>query len=506
MALNKITDGQLSTYGVIAAPDRLTGDANQNKLVFDRLIRSVVAVHFNALIDALTATTGAGEIGASVDGIDEDKVLGVLAALKALRDSDSSAQGATNANLQAEIDNRYTKAQTDALVGAKFDTVTANELVKSITFDSDNGVFTITTQGGAVTTIDTLLEKVPANFALENNQLVLTLEDGTKQTADLSAFIDTYTFTNGGTIIFSQTGKDITAEVKDGSLALGKLTSEAQATLASYATRAEAAQEKAEAAQTAAEAAKTTAQSAATAATTKANEASASATQAKNSQTSAASAQSGAVTAQGRAETAADEAEASAALAKKYAEEAGQAAGGDFATKGELATAVSEAAADATAKANAAEANAKAASDPKGSAATAKAEAIAASDPKGSAATVQRNLDNHAGNTEKHITDAERTTWNDKANKSNTFNLVLAAASWVDNTYTLAVEGVTPNGDGESEQKVIPGLEITEDELKALQAANLIDAGQAAGVITLKAVGKVPEVDIPVRVIVRGEA
>lgn len=305
MALNKITDGQLSTYGVIAAPDRLTGDANQNKLVFDRLIRSVVAVYFNALVDALTSASGAGEIGAAVDGIEESNVLGVLAALKALQDSANSSQGATNQNIQNALDNRYTKDQANALLNEKVDTTTANELVKSIKFDSDSGVFTITTMGGAVTTIDTMIEKVPAGFSFEGNQLVLTLEDGTKQYADLSAFIDTYTFTDGGTIVFSQTGKDITAEVKDGSLALSKLQPEIKATLESYAVRAEDAQEKAAAAQTKAEAARDTAQGAATTATTKAAEAGSSATTAGQKAT--------------EAQTAQREAAKSAALAKEYA-------------------------------------------------------------------------------------------------------------------------------------------------------------------------------------------
>jgi hypothetical protein len=323
MALNKITDSQIATYGVQSAPDVLSGSAAENKKVFDRLIANVVAVYFNALVDALVAPTGAGEVGASVAGINENTVLGVLAALKALRDSDSSAQGATNTSLQAEIENRYTKAQTDAMVGAKADTTTVNTLVKSIAFNSDNGVFTITTQGGAVTTIDTLLEKVPASFALENNQLVLTLEDGTKQTADLSAFIDTYTFTSGGTVVFNQTGKNITAEVKDGSLALSKLTSEAQNTIAGYATKAEAAKEAAEAAKTAAEAAKTTAQGAATTATTKANEASASATSANSSKNAAATSESNARTS---ANSAADSASA-AASAKTAAESAKTMAG-----------------------------------------------------------------------------------------------------------------------------------------------------------------------------------
>ena len=440
MAINKITDGQIAQYGVQAAPNQLTGSAEENKKVFDRLIANVVAVYFNALVDALTATTGAGEIGAAVDGIAETNVLGVLAALKALRDSDSSAQGATNTSLQAEIENRYTKGQTDALVGAKADATTVNNLVKSIVFNSDNGVFTITTQGGAVTTIDTLLEKVPASFSLANNQLVLTLEDGTKQTADLSAFIDTYTFTNGGTIVFNQTGKNITAEVKDGSLALSKLTSEAQNTLAGYATKAEAAKEAAEAAKTSAEAAKTIAQGAATTATTKANEASSSATSANSSKNAAATSAS-------TANSAATRAEAAATRAEKAADEAEQAAGGDYVT-------------------------------------------------------------NMAFNTYK---EEQAQILANKAGKSTAKDFVLDKTSWQKDSvdgkyyYRAYIEGVTAT----SNQEVLPALNITAEQLESLQSANLQDNGQGVmgglSFIQLKAFGEVPTIDIPIRVIVRGD-
>lgn len=283
----KITQNDIETKGVVAAPDVLKGDPKENKKLFDRLIREAVAVQFNAMVDALTASSGASEIGAAVDGIAAGTVLGVLSALKVLHDSTAQTQGATNESVQAALGNRYTKDQTDALLQGKLDTVTANQLVRAIEFNAETGVFTITTQGGAVSTIDTMLERVPASFTLENNQLVLTLEDGTRQTADLSAFIDTYTFSSGGTVSFSQNGKTITAEVRDGSLALSKLTPEAQATLASYASRAEAAKESAEAARAGAEVARDAAQTAETAAREKAAAAEGSATAAKQSEINA---------------------------------------------------------------------------------------------------------------------------------------------------------------------------------------------------------------------------
>lgn len=49
----KITDAQIAQKGVVAAPDRMTGTAAQNKAVFDRLIREAVKEAFNGLIEAL---------------------------------------------------------------------------------------------------------------------------------------------------------------------------------------------------------------------------------------------------------------------------------------------------------------------------------------------------------------------------------------------------------------------------------------------------------------------
>lgn len=65
MALNdnKITEKQLSDSGVVAAPDKLTGTAAENKAVFDRLVRAVVAPQYNALIDELSGAAGAAGIG-----------------------------------------------------------------------------------------------------------------------------------------------------------------------------------------------------------------------------------------------------------------------------------------------------------------------------------------------------------------------------------------------------------------------------------------------------------
>lgn len=86
-----------------------------------------------------------------------------------------------------------------------------------------------------------------------------------------------------------------------------------------------------------------------------------------------------------------------------------------------------------------------------------------------------------------------------------TVTATLLASGWTGSeapfVYTLAIAGVTAT----SYQELLPAVNITAEQLKALQAANITDAGQAAGTMTLKAYGKAPTVDIPIRVIKEGE-
>lgn len=86
-----------------------------------------------------------------------------------------------------------------------------------------------------------------------------------------------------------------------------------------------------------------------------------------------------------------------------------------------------------------------------------------------------------------------------------TVTATLLASGWTGSeapfVYTLSVAGVTAT----SYQELLPAVNITAEQLKALQAANITDGGQAAGSMTLKAYGKVPTVDIPIRVIKEGE-
>lgn len=86
--------------------------------------------------------------------------------------------------------------------------------------------------------------------------------------------------------------------------------------------------------------------------------------------------------------------------------------------------------------------------------------------------------------------------------KSKRFDTTLSHGSWSGETYTVSNSLIT------SETQIVEmGVPetITKEQLAALQAANIISTAQAAGSITLKAMGTVPTIDIPVFFIARGD-
>lgn len=56
--IKHITAADIEKYGVVAAPDTLTGTPQENKAIFDRLIREMVAGAYNLLVDQVNALLG----------------------------------------------------------------------------------------------------------------------------------------------------------------------------------------------------------------------------------------------------------------------------------------------------------------------------------------------------------------------------------------------------------------------------------------------------------------
>ena len=214
----KITDSDISSKGVVAAPTVLSGSPEENKKVFDRLVREVLKGDFNALVDALAATTGAGEIGAAVEGLTGETVQAVLIALKTMLDSKAAS------------------ADMEAALGGKSDTSVTDAHFKSVAFDAGTGVFTFTKENGTTVTVDTALEKVAVNFAYDEDtqSLVLTLADGSTQRVSLAAFLTTTEFEDSNTIEWSVSGSTVRATVKSGSITDAMLSSTLKTMLQGY--------------------------------------------------------------------------------------------------------------------------------------------------------------------------------------------------------------------------------------------------------------------------------
>lgn len=224
MALSdhKITDAAIAEKGVVAAPDQLSGSARTNKMLFDRLIREAVKANYNGLIDALMAATGAGEIGAAVDGLTGATIQAVLNSIK------------------TALDSKISSAVTEAALALKSDKVVTNKHIKSVELDEATGTFTFTRENGTKIVIDTALEKVAVNFTYDEDSqsLILTLADGSTETVSLAAFVTTTEFEDSGTIEWSVSGSKVKATVKEGSITDTMLSSALKTMLLGYVNRA----------------------------------------------------------------------------------------------------------------------------------------------------------------------------------------------------------------------------------------------------------------------------
>ena len=118
------------------------------------------------------------------------------------------------------------------------------------------------------------------------------------------------------------------------------------------------------------------------------------------------------------------------------------------------------------------------------------------------AASAQQSADNAAAavTTEQARAEAAEKKIADEL-KSTTISATLYAETWNGGTYTITNDLITST----SNQEIIPAVGITADQYMALSASLIVDGGQSAGSITLKALGTVPTIDIPIRVIFRGE-
>ena len=115
-----------------------------------------------------------------------------------------------------------------ALDAAKFNTETANTLIKDWVIDEQTGVITITKLNGEKILFDLNIEKIPVNFTLSDDGIItMTTDDGEQFTANIGAMIPILTFEDSDEIAVSVSGEGVNKtysfSVKNGSITEEKL-------------------------------------------------------------------------------------------------------------------------------------------------------------------------------------------------------------------------------------------------------------------------------------------
>lgn len=467
----KLTDAAIAQKGVVAAPDKLSGSAAENKAVFDRLIRESVKGLFNGLIDALAGTDGAGQIGTdAIEGVTGGDVQTVLGSLKTL------------------LDTKAADADTTAALSLKSDKSVTDLHFKSVSLNAGTGVFTFTREDGSYVTVDTVLEKVATNWTYDaaTQSLVLTLADGTTQSVPLSAFITETEFTDSDQIDFSVSNHTVTATVKAGSITDSMLASALVAQLQGYVSSASGSAGDALQYKNAAEGYKNAASGSAATASSKATEAESYAVGGTSSRTgedtdnakyykeqaasSAATAGEKATLASGSASAASGSAEDAEAYAigkrggvdvestdpayhnnaKYYKDQASAIVGGDYAMRSELA--------DKEAGATASRAYAVGEYLVYNDAFYKVTDTIAQGDtitPGTNVSAVKLGNDQsaHQRNGDIHVTAEQKTAWTGKQDQAVYRSVTLTASGWSGNQQTVTVTGVLAD---ETKQMISP--------------------------------------------------
>ena len=123
-----------------------------------------------------------------------------------------------------EVDNRVISLDT-----SKANQSDLLQTVKTVTYNTETGVFTFTFWNGTVVTADLNIEKIPVSFSMSPQGVItMTTADGTQYTADVSELIKTYSFVDSSEIDFTVTtdssgNKSVTASIIAGSITGEKL-------------------------------------------------------------------------------------------------------------------------------------------------------------------------------------------------------------------------------------------------------------------------------------------
>ncbi len=210
----KITQEAIAENGVQSQADKLTGTAAQNKKVFDALVTAVVREKFNALLDELTGSGCAAQLGIStVTGLSAETV---QAALEQIMDTmQNISQGAVP---NSSITLAKLAADVLAILNGKQPLTADLPVLSVVSMDDKIPIQDVSDSSAAAISLYTLWDQLQRNTTGNKTGVVRSpgtnkFSVGTVQTSDLGAAVVTGEKLAAGAVQAAHIAKDaVTAQ------------------------------------------------------------------------------------------------------------------------------------------------------------------------------------------------------------------------------------------------------------------------------------------------------
>lgn len=210
----KITQEAIAANGVQSQADKLTGTAAQNKKVFDALVTAVVREKFNALLDELTGSGCAAQLGIStITGLSAETV---QAALEQIMDTmQNISQGAVP---NSSITLAKLAADVLAILNGKQPLTADLPVLSGVSMDDKIPIQDVSDSSAAAISLYTLWDQLQRNTTGNKTGVVRSpgtnkFSVGTVQTSDLGAAVVTGEKLAAGAVQAAHIAKDaVTAQ------------------------------------------------------------------------------------------------------------------------------------------------------------------------------------------------------------------------------------------------------------------------------------------------------
>ena len=210
----KITQEAIAANGVQSQADKLTGTAAQNKKVFDALVTAVVREKFNALLDELTGSGCAAQLGIStVTGLSAETV---QAALEQIMDTmQNISQGAVP---NSSITLAKLAADVLAILNGKQPLTADLPVLSGVSMDDKIPIQDVSDSSAAAISLYTLWDQLQRNTTGNKTGVVRSpgtnkFSVGDVQTSDLGAAVVTGEKLAAGAVQAAHIAKDaVTAQ------------------------------------------------------------------------------------------------------------------------------------------------------------------------------------------------------------------------------------------------------------------------------------------------------